>query len=878
LYRSPSIGNDDVHKNGFKDLSDKINSLLRIYPDTEFVIAGDFNIYNKKWLVHSPKDTREGLDVEFFASSYNLTQLISEPTRIPRRENEGSYLLDLFLTSSPEKYSTRVFAPLGSSDHCVVTASFRINQSEKAKAAPKRQIWHYKKAKWADFNAFLNSFDWSLNSYDKNVNTATNVITNTILLGMKLFIPSSVKSVSRNKKKSSWMNVICRKAINDKDEAFKNYRTNRSEESRKIYNTVRNKCKTIVKTQRFLHDQKLKKKILDLPANDRSFWSFAKSVKNNFCDSSYPPLISENTDTLLSDSQEKADLFAKLFSKNATLSSSNLSPPQIPSVHHEMPKLYFRTRAVHKILLNLDVNKSTGPDGIPAVVLKNIASSIAKPLRNLFHLSFLSGTFPELWKVSNVTAIPKKGNKSNPSNYRPIAIASILSKIMETVLNRKLMKYLETKGLISDRQYGFRPNRSTGDLMTYISHKLSATLHDEGEACAVALDISKAFDRVWHSALVSKCQAFGLGNYFCRWIENFLQGRSIQVLVDGFTSSLYTINAGVPQGCVLSSTLFLIFINDFLSLTTNPIYSYADDSTLIASYTKRKTTLATQRTVALNREKITRTVNKDLSLIEKWGQENRVQFNAAKTQCCLFSRKLDASTVNLPIKFQEIDIELSSELYTLGTLLSSKLIWNDHVFKIAKNATKCLGFLRRCKSYFTPKDLLKIYKAYIRPKMEYNSHIWAGASTTTLDFLDKVQDRAIRLINDENVTTSLAPLGHRRNIGALCLLYKYFVGNDTCSREIKSILPELKTFSRVTRLATNSHPYFIYLKINTTSYFENSYIARSSKIWNLLPENVFPKIGDTHVYNLQKFKTNINKVTHNLAKYPTLIPYFPYPN
>jgi len=151
--------------------------------------------------------------------------------------------------------------------------------------------------------------------------------------------------------------------------------------------------------------------------------------------------------------------------------------------------------------------------------------------------------------------------------------------------------------------------------------------------------------------------------------------------------------------------------------------------------------------------------------------------------------------------------------------------------------------------------------------MEYNSHIWAGASTTTLEYLDRVQDRAIRLIDDENISASLAPL---------CILYKYFVGNDTCSREIKSILPELKTFSRITRLASSAHPYFLVLKKNSTTYFENSYISRSSKIWNLLPEDVFPKVDGTHVYNLQKFKTSINKLTYNLSHYPNLLPYFPF--
>jgi len=172
---------------------------------------------------------------------------------------------------------------------------------------------------------------------------------------------------------------------------------------------------------------------------------------------------------------------------------------------------------------------------------------------------------------------------------------------METILNQKLVKYLENHQITHDRQYGFRPKRSVSDLLTFLSHKLNSVLHKSGEACLVALDISKAFDRVWHDALLAKCHAIGLGNFFCKWIKNFLSNRSIKVFVDGFASDLYHINSGVAQGSVLSATLFIIFINDLLSITSNPIYSYADDSSLVASYEFSKKSLSTLQSVTSSR-------------------------------------------------------------------------------------------------------------------------------------------------------------------------------------------------------------------------------------------------------------------------------------
>ena len=133
-----------------------------------------------------------------------------------------------------------------------------------------------------------------------------------------------------------------------------------------------------------------------------------------------------------------------------------------------MPEVHIRTREVKRVLANLDMKKSSGPDDIPARVLKLCSSSLAKPLRNLFFISFKTGKFPSCWKIANVEPVPKT-DPSDPGNYRPIAICSNLAKVMESILNHKLMKYLEENSLLNDRQYGFRKNRSTGDLMALLT-------------------------------------------------------------------------------------------------------------------------------------------------------------------------------------------------------------------------------------------------------------------------------------------------------------------------------------------------------------------------------------------------------------------------
>ncbi|XP_047543257.1 uncharacterized protein K02A2.6-like [Vanessa atalanta] len=179
----------------------------------------------------------------------------------------------------------------------------------------------------------------------------------------------------------------------------------------------------------------------------------------------------------------------------------------------------------------------------PPIVLRTCAPELAPVLTRLFRQSYAFGVVLKSWKTALVHPIPKKGNRSDPSNYRPIAITSLFSKVMESIINCQLLRYLEEYQLISDRQYGFRRGRSAGDLLVYLTHRWAEAVESKGEALAASLDIAKAFDRVWHKALLSKLPAYGLPGKLCNWITSFLADRSIKVVVDGTCSDLKFVNA-----------------------------------------------------------------------------------------------------------------------------------------------------------------------------------------------------------------------------------------------------------------------------------------------------------------------------------------------
>ena len=230
---------------------------------------------------------------------------------------------------------------------------------------------------------------------------------------------------------------------------------------------TRNLCSKTINHAKTPIVNRINNKIALCQTGSRSFWSLAKVVSQNCCHSSFPPLKNNSGSSSCTPSS-KANLFASTFASNSNLDDQESQPPLYPTFTLAMSPIKFSTHKVRKALLQLNTSKSSGPDGIPAIVLKSCAPELAPVLNKLFQLSYNLGIFPSSWKLAHVFPIPKKGDKSDPSNYRPIAITSLISKTMETIVTKQLLAFLETNNLLSDHQYGFRQARSTGDLLALL--------------------------------------------------------------------------------------------------------------------------------------------------------------------------------------------------------------------------------------------------------------------------------------------------------------------------------------------------------------------------------------------------------------------------
>ena len=279
-----------------------------------------------------------------------------------------------------------------------------------------------------------------------------------------------------------------------------------------------------------------------------------------------------------------------------------------------------------------------------------------------------------------------------------------------------------------------------------------------GATRAVALDISKAFDRDWHAGLLHKLKPYGISGQIFGLISSFLSNRQLRVVLDGKSSQEYPVNAAVPQGSILGPTLFLLYINDLPDDVICNIAIYADDTTL---YFK-----CNQASDLWQQLELASELESGLRDTVDWGRNWLVDFNAGKTQLVPFDQSKNTGAID--VKMDGSVLEEKTSFNMLGLTFS-------YIVSIAKTASKKIGALICSMKFLSPEVALYLFKSTIRPCMEYCCHVWAGAPSCYLKLLDKLQKRICRTVGS-SFAASLEPLAHHRNVASLSLFYRYYFG------------------------------------------------------------------------------------------------------
>ena len=474
---------------------------------------------------------------------------------------------------------------------------------------------------------------------------------------------------------------------------------------------------------------------------------------------------------------------------------------------------------VRKVVKNLDLSEASGPDCITVVVPKNCEPELSYILAELFNKCLKS--FPDCWKVSSVVPVFNNiGERSTAKNYRPVSLLSVVSKVFEKLVNNMIVDHLEKCGLFSDFQYGFRSSRSTADLLTVVSDRIARAFNKSGATPAVALDISKAFDRVCHAGLLHKLKSYGISGQIFGLISFFLSDRRLRVVLDQKSSQEYLVNAGVRQGSILGPTLFPLYINYLPDDVICAIAIYADDTTLY-SKCDWASDLWQQLESASERES-------DLQDTVHWGKKWVVDFNAGKTELVSFDRSDNNGSID--VKMDGSVLEEKSSFKMLELTFSSKLDWGSCIISIVKTVSKKIGALIPSMKFFSLEVAMYLYKSTIRPCMEYCCPPCCAPSCY-LELLGKLQKRICRIVGP-SLAASLEPLAHHRNVASLTLFYRYYFSR--CSSELAQLVSLPFSRGRSTRYSDRLHDFSVTIPRRYMDVCVNSFFPRTAELWNSL--------------------------------------------
>ncbi|BHF62279.1 hypothetical protein SprV_0200526100 [Sparganum proliferum] len=305
-----------------------------------------------------------------------------------------------------------------------------------------------------------------------------------------------------------------------------------------------------------------------------------QSCKHRLKNKDSVAVLKDDNGVEITENSEKTELlgqyFASVFTRETEFRSHSASNA-VETAGPVLDSILFPTAVVERELKNLKEAKCSGPDNIPAKFLKELANELSKPLAHIFRSSFELGRLPSEWKTANIFPIYKGGARTNANNYRPVSLTCICCKIMEAIVKKATMEFLEQGHLLSDLQNGFRQNRSCLSSLLLSTEQWTRALDEDGRVDVIYTDFKKAFDSVPHKRLIYKLSEIGIRGRLLTWITDFLTGRSQTVCIETSTSTPTPVVSGVPQGSVLGPLLFLVYINDCVDDLGCSAILFADD-------------------------------------------------------------------------------------------------------------------------------------------------------------------------------------------------------------------------------------------------------------------------------------------------------------
>ena len=480
--------------------------------------------------------------------------------------------------------------------------------------------------------------------------------------------------------------------------------------------------------------------------------------------------------------------------------------------------------------MQLKISKAPGPDQLHPRLLKELSEEISPPLETIFNQSLKQGCLPKIWKIGEISAIFKKGNRRVAGNYRPVSLTSTICKTLESIVREKIIQHMRDNNLFSKHQYGFIDRRSTTLQLLYILDEWTEILDDGGTVDVVYMDFMKAFDKVPHERLLAKLSAYGIGGDVLTWIRSFLLNRKQRVRVREATSEWKEVTSGIPQGSVLGPILFVMYINDMPeSLVNNSMVNmFADDSKLY-----KRTDIANGAS----------DLQKDLDKLYEWSSKWLLKFHPEKCKVLSLGNRPSEDIPTLYLYTQhpngtleKVTLQETTSEKDIGVYIDNKLSFRDQINTKTTKANTIMGIIRRNFDYLDKNIFMQLYRSLVRPHLEVSNSAWPPILKQDIETIEDVQKRATRQIPGFKVLEyqqrlkllGLPTLTYRRLRGDMIETFKIVNGHYD-----QEVAPELPKGNSTTR----GHNKKLFKKrasrLNCRKHF---FTLRVVSIWNTLPE------------------------------------------
>ena len=792
--------------------------LAKIQPTTrhELYILGDFNIDTSS--TTSPNTQK----LKWFCTKNGLDQLISKPTRC---SINTSSTIDLIITNAKNKVPYFGTININISDHMAIFFNRKILKNKHShKIIKGRSYRHYNRDIFIQ-DLLNTNWDCILETMDT---------TDKWCKFKEIFVEicnshAPLKDLKVTQDKPKWLTNDIFELMNVRDNAFKKAKTSKDPRDLEIAKNTRNQLnRSILKAKRdYMTD------IIFRYKNDhKKIW---KKLKEHLPSSGNEQNITKMKNSageITESCTEIADILNEHFATIGPILASKIPKTNqenlFPNIRGDTLDQIQKTSKVEveKMIKVFPPHKSMGIESFSTKLVKDAAPAISEILAHIINSCIETSDIPSEWKTARITPLYKDGKKDDPNNYRPISVLPFISKILEKVIYKDLLRHTNALNIFTRYQAGFRKEKSTSSKLISLTDSCLLNMDKGLPTVCVYIDLKKAFDTISHERLLTKLYLLNIRGQTLELFKNYLSNRNQMTTVNDIISDAKPMTVGVPQGSILGPVLFTLYINDIAQiLNHSKICLFADDTVIYYAHK--------------NIEVAAEAIQQDLHEIDRWMDSNKLTINIRKTQYMIISGHHK--------KFESIDIRIkdsplirTKSYKYLGVKIDQNLNYSQHINNLAGTVKNKIRSITRI-SHFLPKGIvMTLYKSLITPHFDYASTIWGSASTSLLNDLQEIQSKAFASLlkqkdieeKDLHKIAKIQTLEQRRNEQLLLLIYNVFVLNHECY-----LIEKTKTVNHGHNTRNNKA---LHLPKPNTNYLKRTVTYRGVQLWNsiipLLPE------------------------------------------